>query len=193
MHRSHHDEPFREGRGHERLRAGFGGHGFRGPFGMAGHLHAGFAGAQGPRARRGDVRAAVLRLLAEQPMHGYQIIQELSARSGGAWSPSAGSVYPTLQMLADEGLVTAEETSGKKVFSLTDAGAAAVADMADQPAPWDEAAQSGTGGQGYREAAGKLMQAVWQIGTSGSESQRAAAIEVLTETRKKLYAILSED
>ena len=74
---------------------------------------------------------------------------------------------PTLQLLADEGLVTAEETAGKKVFSLTEAGTAAVADMAEQAAPWDEAAQSNTGAPAYREAAGKLMQAIWQIGTSG--------------------------
>ena len=113
-------------------------HGFKMPFGMPMPGH-GFGGP-GMRARRGDIRAAVLRLLSEQPMHGYQMIQELSARSGGAWSPSAGSVYPTLQLLADEGLVTAEETAGKKVFSLTEAGIAAVAETADQPAPWDEAA-----------------------------------------------------
>jgi DNA-binding PadR family transcriptional regulator len=134
----------------------------------------------------------VLRLLSEAPMHGYQIIQELSTRSGGAWSPSAGSVYPTLQLLADEGLVTAEETAGKKVFSLTEAGTAAVAEMAEQAAPWDEAA-AGVAAPGYREAAGKLMQAVWQIGTTGTADQTAAAIEVLTNARKKLYAILAED
>ena len=74
------------------------------------------------RARRGDTRTAILRVLAESPMHGYQIIQELKQRSGGVWTPSAGSIYPTLQLLADEGLVIAEETSGKKVFSLTEAG-----------------------------------------------------------------------
>jgi DNA-binding PadR family transcriptional regulator len=157
-----------------------------------GHGHGGFGGP-GQRARRGDVRAAVLRLLAEQPMHGYQIIQELSARSGGAWSPSAGSVYPTLQLLADEGLVTAEESAGKKVFSLTEAGIAAVAETADQPAPWEEAAESDSGVQGYREAAGKLMQVVFQVGKSGSADQVAAAIEVLTDARKKLYTILAED
>lgn len=126
-------------------------------------------------------------------MHGYQIIQELSARSGGAWSPSAGSVYPTLQLLADEGLVTAEETGGKKVFSLTEAGVAAVAETADQPAPWDEAAQGDSGTAGYREAAGKLMPVLFQMGKTGSADQITAAIEVLNDTRKKLYAILAED
>jgi DNA-binding PadR family transcriptional regulator len=160
---------------------------------MPGHGHGGFGGPGGQRARRGDIRASVLRLLSEQPMHGYQIIQELSARSGGAWSPSAGSVYPTLQLLADEGLIIAEETSGKKVFSLTDAGTATVAETADQPAPWDEVAQADAGNGSYREAVAKLMGAVFQIGKGGSTTQVAAALEVLTDARKKLYAILSED
>ena len=180
MQRFHHDD--------ESCGKGRGGHGH-------GHGHGAFGGFGhgGMRARRGDVRAAVLRLLSEQPMHGYQIIQELSARSDGAWSPSAGSVYPTLQLLADEGLVTAEETAGKKVFSLTEAGIAAVAETADQPAPWDEAAQSDSGASGYREAIAKLMAAAFQIGKGGSAEQVAAAVEVLTDARKKLYAILAED
>ncbi len=166
--------------------------GFKMAFGGMGGMHRGFGGPHGSRARRGDVRPAILRLLSEQPMHGYQIIQELSARSGGAWSPSAGSVYPTLQLLADEGLVTAEETAGKKVFSLTDAGKAAVAETADQPAPWEEAAQGDSGVADYREAVGKFMAAVFQVGKNGTKAQIEAALEVLDEARKKLYAILAE-
>lgn len=170
----------------------FGKRGIRPPFGMMGHIH-GMGGPGGMRARRGDVRTAVLRLLSETPMHGYQIIQELTARSEGAWSPSAGSVYPTLQQLADEGLVTAEETAGKKVFSLTESGAALVAETADQPAPWEDAASNDTGAAGYRDAVGKLMPAVFQLGKSGSSEQIAAGVEILNDTRKKLYALLSED
>ena len=183
--------------GHAAHGRGHGGHGgpgqrgFRPPFGMAAHMHGAFAGHG--RARRGDIRAAVLRLLSESPMHGYQIIQELSARSGGAWSPSAGSVYPTLQLLADEGLIIAEETAGKKVFTLTEAGVATVAETADQPAPWEDAAENSSGVQGYREAAGKLMQAVFQIGKNGTDAQRETAAEILADARKKLYAILAED
>lgn len=165
-------------------------HGFKPPFGMGMHPH-GFGGP-GQRARRGDIRAAVLRLLSEQPMHGYQMIQELSARSGGAWNPSAGSIYPTLQLLADEGLIVAEEAAGKKVFSLTETGVAAVAQTAGEPAPWEDAAQSDSGNTGYRESVAKLMHAAFQIGKSGSTIQVTAAVEVLNDARKKLYAILAE-
>ena len=171
-------------RGHH---GGFGKMGMKPPFGMMGHPHGGM------RARRGDVRTAVLRLLSEAPMHGYQIIQELSTRSEGAWSPSAGSVYPTLQQLADEGLVTAEETAGKKVFSLTESGVALVAETADQPAPWEDAAQSNTDTGNFREAAGKLMPALFQIGKNGTPAQIEAAVEIVNDARKKLYAILAED
>ncbi|WP_426594414.1 PadR family transcriptional regulator [Cellulomonas sp. McL0617] len=147
------------------------------------------------RARRGDIRTAVLRVLADEPMHGYQIIQEISARSGGTWNPSAGSVYPTLQLLADEGLVVAKETGGKKVFSLTDAGTAAVADLADEPAPWDVAAassdQSGFGA--LREAGGRLAAAVLQIGRSGDKTQIMSTIEILNTARKQVYTLLAQD
>ena len=127
-------------------------------------------------------------------MHGYQLIQVLSERSGGAWRPSPGSIYPTLQMLEDEGLVLSEETGGKRVYQLTDAGKAAVAEKADEPAPWDEAAQAEAGGSGgLRDAAGRLMQAVWQVAQNGSTDQVKRTTEVLTEARKQLYAILAED
>ena len=153
----------------------------------------GVGGTAGRRARRGDVRTAILRLLSEQPMHGYQIIQELSERSGGAWTPSAGSVYPALQMLADEGLIAAEETGGKRVFRLTGEGTETVAGTADQPAPWSEAAQESPGSLGFHLATGKLMRAVFQIGKSGSTDQVTAAVQVLNDARRRLYAILAED
>jgi DNA-binding PadR family transcriptional regulator len=193
MDRYHHQEGScgRGEGGHGHGRGGSGHRGFRGPFGPHGH-GGGFGGPGGGRARRGDVRAAVLRLLVEQPMHGYQIIQELSARSGGAWSPSAGSVYPTLQLLADEGLVVAEEANGKKVFSLTEAGIAAVAETADQPAPWDEVAEGDTA-TGLRDATAALMPAIMQIGKNGSADQRTRAAAVLNNARKELYALLAED
>lgn len=166
--------------------------GFKHFSGMAGQLQ-GLAGQAAQRARRGDVRSAILRLLAEQPMHGYQIIGELTERSGGTWTPSAGSVYPTLQLLADEGLVTAEASGGKKVYRLTDAGLEAVGKLSDQRAPWDEAADSPMGGTGFHQATGRLVQALFQVGRSGSTQQVSAAVAVINDARKKLYAILAED
>jgi len=147
------------------------------------------------RARRGDTRTAILRVLAEEPMHGYQIIQELSQRSGGAWSPSAGSVYPTLALLADEGLIEGTETAGKKVFSLTAVGTAAVADLAEEPAPWDVAAASSdvSGLLGLRDAGGRLAAAVMQVGKSGDKADVDATIEILKSARKQVYALLAED
>lgn len=171
-------------------RSGFGGFGARGPLGF---LH-GMGEAAGQRARRGDVRLGVLRLLSERPMHGYQIISELGERSGGRWKPSAGSVYPTLQMLADEGLVLAEEDGGKRVFQLTEAGRAAVDENTGQPAPWEAACGPGASdGRDYREAAAKLARAVMLVGSSGTAEQAKAGQDVLNDARKRLYAILAED
>lgn len=171
---------------------GWGQHGFKPFHGMAAQFQA-LMGQPGQRARRGDVRTAILRLLAEEPMHGYQIIGELTERSEGTWSPSPGSVYPTLQSLADEGLVTAEPVSGKKVYRLTDAGAEAAAQLAGRNAPWDEAAQTSPTGTGYHHAAGRLFQAVFQVGRTGSAHQVGAAVDVLDDARKRLYSILAED
>lgn len=187
MHKHHDGSPCGQGQ----HRHGFAHHHSHSGFGMGGHAR-GFAGHVA-RARRGGVRSAILRLLSETPMHGYQIIQELGTRSGGAWSPSAGSVYPTLQLLADEGLIIAEETEGKKVFSLTETGRKAVTDSADQPAPWEEAAAGDTGTAPYRDAVAKLMPVIFQIGKNGTAEQVSAAVEVINDTRKKLYSILAED
>ena len=107
---------------------------------MAGGREGGFPGflGRGPRAGRGDVRAAILALLSEEPMHGYQIMRELGERSGGVWRPSPGSIYPTLQQLEDEELVRPETgDGGRRVFTLTDAGREAQAGAAGGPAPWD--------------------------------------------------------
>src|ERR1700760_4080789 len=94
-------------------------------------------GRGGPRARRGDVRAAVLALLAERPMHGYEMIKEIEERTDGAWVPSAGSIYPTLQLLEDEGLIRGKDSDGKRRFTLTDTGRAEQEQKAEEVAPWD--------------------------------------------------------
>ena len=165
---------------------GFGrgfGRGFRGPWGPW--------GPQGPRARRGDVRAAIIALLAERPMHGYQVIQELESRTGGAWRVSPGSVYPTLQMLEEEGLIAGEEIDAKRVYSLTDAGRAQVE---TGRAPWDEVADGGDDTlHGLRDAAFKLAAAAMQVARAGSKEQVERASAILNEARRQLYAILAED
>ena len=148
----------------------------------------------GTRMGRGDVRAAVLALLAEKPMHGYQIIQEIGDRSGGAWKPSPGSVYPTLQLLSDEGLITAEESNGRKTYSLTEEGRA-VAGAVDRSAPWDAqgARDSGKRATALPKAGIDLAQAAAQVGRTGSAEQVEQAVAVLDEARRKLYSILAQD
>ncbi len=148
----------------------------------------------GQRMGRGDVRAAVLALLAEKPMHGYQIIHEIEERSGGAWKPSPGSVYPTLQLLADEGFIVAEESNGRKTYSLTDEGRQVADAAADHPAPWE--AQNGRDGSrasALPRAGIDLAQAAAQVGRSGNPEQVKQAVAVLEEARRKLYAILAQD
>jgi DNA-binding PadR family transcriptional regulator len=149
-------------------------------------------GRGGPRARRGDVRTAVLALLAERPMHGYEMIKEIEERTQGAWSPSAGSIYPTLQMLEDEGLVRGEESEGKRRFALTDAGAAEQREKAGEEAPWD-AIREGVAPESLalRNSLRKLLHSVRQVFDADVEQQRQVR-ELLDETRRKVYAVLAE-
>lgn len=144
------------------------------------------------RVGRGDVRAAVLALLAEQPMHGYQIIHEIEERSGGSWKPSAGSVYPTLQLLADEGLVSAAESNGRKTYSLTEAGRAAAGESAEKSAPWESTSRDHSRVTALPKAGVELAQAAAQVGRSGSPEQVQQAVEILDEARRKLYALLAQ-
>ena len=154
----------------------------------------GFGGRRRGRGRRGrgDVRAAILALLAERPMHGYEMIQELEARTGGVWRPSPGSVYPTLQLLEDEDLITGEEGEGRRRFTLTDAGRAE-AERQGQRSPWEEVT-AGVAPMAWnlRDAMGQIAQAFWSVANAGSEAQQARALEVLKDTRRQLYAILAE-
>ncbi|GAA4530968.1 PadR family transcriptional regulator [Amycolatopsis samaneae] len=146
----------------------------------------------GRRSRRGDVRTAILALLAEQPRHGYEIIREIGERSGGFWKPSPGSVYPTLQMLADEGLVLSKDEQGKKLFELTDEGRAA-AERQDATPPWEQIAHDVDPNEaGLRKAGAGLAAAVAQVMHAGSESQQSRVADVLNEARRSIYAILGE-
>jgi DNA-binding PadR family transcriptional regulator len=152
---------------------------------------------RGPRARRGDVRAAILDVLRHEPMNGYQIIGQIGERSQGAWKPSPGSVYPTLQQLEDEGLVEADEERGRRTFRLTAEGTTYVDDNAGElDAVWSPFESSREEQRSefatLKPEIGQVMGAVWQIISTGTEAQRREAIGVLVDTRRRLYGILAE-
>jgi DNA-binding PadR family transcriptional regulator len=161
---------------------------------------------RGPRVRRGDVRSAILDVLRTaaadenaEAVNGYQVIQQIAERSGGAWRPSPGSVYPTIQLLQDEGLVETDDERTRKTLALTAEGAAYAEEHADElAAVWapferrERDEESGGSFAGLKPEIGQVMGAVWQIVTTGSESQQRAAIDVLVETRRKLYGILAD-
>ncbi len=193
-----------------RKRHGGGRHGGGGPgggpgfdprafaFGMRGFGPFGFGGPHGRggrRARRGDVRAAALLLLEEEPRNGYQLMQEIEERSGGAWRPSPGSIYPALSQLGDEGLVRSDEAAGRRAFELTDEGRAYVDENREAlGTPWDDA--GGDMPEGLVELR-KLMMALgmatMQVAQAGDEAQTAEARKVLEDARRALYGILAEN
>jgi DNA-binding PadR family transcriptional regulator len=153
-------------------------------------------GHRGPRVRRGDVRAAALALLAEEPRNGYQLIQEIAERSGGVWQPSPGSVYPALQQLEDEGLIQAETPEGgRKRYTLTAEGREYVTAHADEVrAPWDDVASSvGADAIELRRLIAAVAAAAVQVAQVGTAAQAAQAQAILTDARRKLYAILAAD
>jgi DNA-binding PadR family transcriptional regulator len=134
----------------------------------------------------------VLALLAEQPMHGYQIIQEIGQRSGGAWKPSPGSVYPTLQQLEDEGLVRAQELDGRRVYRLTEDGQRLAADRAEEFATlWETVAPSEDDTQ-IGDLIFQVGAAFVQVARTGTAEQMAEARKVLARTRADLYRILGD-
>ena len=151
---------------------------------------------RGPRVKRGDVRAAALTLLAEEPRNGYQIIQEIGERSDGVWRPSPGSVYPALQQLEDEALIQAETPEGgRRRYSLTAEGRAYVAAHPDEvSAPWDVVARSvGDDTMELRALIGQVAMAAVQVAQVGSDAQVAQAHQILTGARRSLYRILAAD
>lgn len=177
--------------------AGFGpgfGPGFHGgpPFGPWSRGY----GRRGGRAKRGDVRAAALALLAEEPVNGYQIIQQISERSGGLWRPSPGSVYPALAQLEDENLITLQATAGeRRAYELTEAGRSYVAEHAEElKAPWS--AMSGDAASAAADLHSLVRQvhvAAFGVLSAGTDAQMAQARKILTQTRRSLYRILAED
>lgn len=167
-----------------------------GPWGppWASFLHAIFGLDRGPRARRGDVRAAILVLLDEEPRNGYQLMQELERRSQGAWRPSSGSVYPTLSQLEDEGLVAATKDESNRVYRLTERGKSYVAKHRDElGTPWEVE----TSGHDPRWELMNLMReigpALGQVMKFGTPEQVAEARRIMTEARRALYRLLADD
>jgi DNA-binding PadR family transcriptional regulator len=150
---------------------------------------------RGPKAGRGDVRAAILALLREEPRNGYQIMSEIEERSGGAWRPSPGAVYPALAQLADEGLITGVESGGRRTFELTEAGQRHIADHPESARPAWEAMAEGPPGEvrGLLAQAARLGGSVAQIAHAGTPEQIRAAAELLAATRRGIYQILAGD
>jgi DNA-binding PadR family transcriptional regulator len=187
--------------------------GFGGPRGR-GHWGGGFGGtwgnwwpgappgppgppgpARGAKASRGDVRAAILALLKEGPRNGYQIMSEIAERSGGAWRPSPGAVYPALSQLADEGLIAGEEEDGRRTYSLTDAGRQYLAEHPERArGAWESAAQQEAWEvPGLFAEAARLGGGIVQIAHAGTHEQVVAAEKLLARTRRELYNILAGD
>ncbi|HXU63013.1 MAG TPA: PadR family transcriptional regulator [Polyangia bacterium] len=202
----HHEEHLGmggHGHGHGRGDAR-GEHRDRHPLGRASFDPRAFAGAplgflnifrRGARARRGDIRTAILALLAEEPRNGYQIMQELEQRSRGMWRPSPGAVYPALQQLEDEGVITAETAGGGRLFTLTARGRSqAAARPAHSEAPWDTVSEAA--GDDVPEMFYLFKQlgaAALQVAGTGSTAQVGAARRILTEARRALYRVLADD
>jgi DNA-binding PadR family transcriptional regulator len=169
---------------------GAGGPGMGGPpwGGPGGHR----GGRRGGRARRGDVRAAMLLLLSEQAQNGYQLIQEIERRTDGLWKPSPGSVYPALQQLEDEGLVRAVEFEGKRAYELTDEGHQYV-DTNREELGDPFAAATGSVDEGVMDMRGLLMQvgaAALQVAAAGRTDE---ARKILGGSRRWGYPFLAQD
>ena len=186
-HSPDHDHgPRRGGRGHREVQ-----HEGHGP----GGFRRGGPGGRG-RAQRGDVRAATLLLLGEQPMHGYQLMQAMAERTNGIWRPSPGAIYPTIAQLEDEGLVTTLAEGGRKLVTLTDAGRAYLTDNAHKAGSPADPFAALVDGQGQRpdlrSAVEEVHAATRAVGRTGTEAQVGTAFGILNDARRALYLLLAE-
>jgi DNA-binding PadR family transcriptional regulator len=148
----------------------------------------------GRRRRRGDVRGDVLSALLEGPAHGYEVIRRLEERSGGYWRPSPGSVYPTLQLLEDAGLVRATEQDGRRTYELTDEGRTEAEQRAASGAPSGPGEDPELDGAlGLRDSVGQLFMAARQVASAGNPDQIERATAAIRQSRQALYRILAEE
>jgi DNA-binding PadR family transcriptional regulator len=173
---------------HATRRVGPSGFGLGGP---RGGRYGGPPGGRG-RRRRGEVRVALLLLLAEEPRNGYQLMQAIEERSGGRWRPSPGSIYPTLAQLEDEGLIRATEEEVGKLFELTDQGREHIQAHHDQTPPWEDSDET-EAARDLRAQVKQLHVAAVQVSYAGRNDQVARAAKALGEARRALYAILAEE
>ncbi|WP_203567956.1 PadR family transcriptional regulator [Aestuariimicrobium ganziense] len=197
MTRTHHNHRFNDEGPEGFGRPHHGGRGRpRGPIEGRGHREGGRPErgrrhGRGGRAHRGDVRTAVLLLLSEEPMHGYQLMQTIADRTQGRWTPSPGAIYPALNLLEDEGLVQVSAEGGRKLATLTDAGQTLVAEQRDS---WADPFGSGDdtdAGPDLRSLLVEIREATRQVVLTGNTEQTAAAAELLTRTRRELYLLLA--
>jgi DNA-binding PadR family transcriptional regulator len=172
-----HGPPFRGG-------PMFGGPMFGGPFG------GGRGGGRG-RRRRGDVRTALLLVLADEPRNGYQLMQEIEERSGGRWRPSPGSVYPALAQLEDERLVRAIDRDDMKLFEITDEGRKHLEERHDDAPPWED--DEPVSISDLKAQIKQIAIAAAQVMQAGNEDQVTRAGETLAEARRAIYRILAEE
>lgn len=165
--------------------------GFGGPWGWPGPA----GKSPGPKAGRGDVRAAILALLREGPRNGYQIMSEIEERSGGAWRPSPGAIYPALQRLEDAGMIVGEDTSDdRRVYRLTDEGRKIAERLkADGVTPWESIDPAAAAHLELKREIGQLARAVMQVARDGSPQQRQKVETLLAGTRRAIYRILGEE
>lgn len=167
------------------------------------------AGGRSSGPAQHDLRGAILTALQGGAKNGHQVMQALAAAHAG-WMPAASEVYPTLQQLVDEGLVTPAHDGERTVYALTEAGRAAADEHAAQHAahhagdheargPWGVPRWNGQWSSHWSEAdaavpkaGAKLAQAAAQVAQSGTKEQKERAAALLDETRRKLYALLAE-
>jgi DNA-binding PadR family transcriptional regulator len=152
-------------------------------------------GPRGTKAGRGDVRAAILAVLSGGPCNGYQIMSEIEERSGGAWRPSPGAVYPALSQLADEGLIVGEESNGRRAYRLTDEGRRYIEENPEAArGAWEsEEQQEAWQLPGLFAVAARLGGGIVQVAHAGTPAQVRAAERLLEQTRRRLYQILADD
>lgn len=191
------ETPFRGNR-HGRKRRGFDAYGRRDEVrSRHGGPRGGRGGGFGPRgtrrANRGDVRLAILSLLSEEASNGYGLIKMIAEKTGNAWSPSPGSVYPTLQQLVDEELISPLGDGRRTEYELTETGRQYVSEHGEQIArAWDATPGRSDAEVAFYESVSRLKGVIHQFRHFATDEQRTAATEKLDEARRALYLLLAE-